>query len=126
MKWLKSVALRTLGRMYVALGGDTLDLTRRAMKLLTSAPEPVDADNRVEFLKKMTTLADSKELEWVCGQLVDDQAKLTFEHARNLDEINLARGTSNGLLLLQQRLNSYKNEYEEMKTKEDFDKFAAL
>lgn len=126
MKWLKNLLRNAAGRIYTALGGDVLQLTRKAHCLLLLRAPVIDPEaEKDNFLAKMTELADSKELAWLFGEITKEQARMVYEDAKSYEDINLARGTTNGLLLVQERLRQYKTEYMPH-LPEKFDKFAGI
>lgn len=121
---------RLAGRIYVSLGGDLIDLSRRASQLLTSeATEPslASPEERLAWLGKMVTLDTSKELEWLMADISAEQKTLSFEEARNEKSLEWGRATLNGLMLLRDRLRAYHNEFDDVTKKaEAFDKHAPL
>lgn len=130
MSWLKEFLLLMSGRIYRKLGGDTAELTRRANALLTSEltePPEMPADARQAWLGKMLTLQQSPELQWLLSDIAASQKTLSFEEARNYEQVAWGRATANGLLLLKDRLNGYQHELEELTRKQEaFNPYAGV
>ena len=121
-----------IGRwLFIKTGGDIVEATRLAYRLLVPAAFAVRKDDGsadyMAFLEGMAALKDNKFLGELLALISEGQRDLVIESARTPDDINLARGTLNAAALIKKILESYAVDCDKRKKgSEEFNKYSVV
>lgn len=123
---MKALALRLGTKLVEWAGGDSLAATRAALGSVSpTRPTDLTGDERTRELADLVRVRDTQAFQRMMSMLMNAQVDFIVKRS-TLDNLYAARGTLNGLALVQEMLGRAQTELDNLKRDNPFNKFETL
>ena len=104
------------------------DLTRRILSSVNLLNGDIDErEDRMDFLAQMEQIQSKEHFHTLVNELLKYQNQEALSQVDDIEKLNFARGTINGISLVSDFVESFSAQYtEETKTEEKFDEHAVI